>query len=224
MVLALVLATIDQLSKPEESIHDARPVMTPLALRHFPHSQFEGARKRLSPRSLRASTHDANSFPRLMEIMLHYVRTSPDGLHLRQNTEWLQNRGLLSVIELNAPFYLQSQEPVTLARPSRKNADRGFRTMYLTSATLIVVPPNLLAQWNSEILKHCLGPDESDDALRFLVVNPKDELPPAKRLASNYDVSILFIIQSLLTVRCQVVLLNHESELRSPTELVVRHL
>jgi hypothetical protein len=189
MVLALVLATIDQLSKPEESIHDARPVMTPLALRHFPQPQFEAARKRLSTRRSGAQVDGGNSFPRLMEIMLHYVRSSPDGLNLRQNVEWLENRGLQSLIDLNVPFYLQSQEPVTLARPRRKNADRGFRIMYLTSATLIVVPPNLLAQWNSEILKHCLGPDESDDALRFLVVKPKDELPAARHLATNYDVS-----------------------------------
>lgn len=187
MVLALVLATIDQLPKPEESIHDARPVMTPLAFRHFPHSQFETTRKHLSPHHSQA--HNGNSVPRLMEILLHYVRTSPDGLHLRQNVEWLQNRGLQSLINLNVPFYLQSEEPEALARPLRKSADRGFRTMYLSSATLIVVPPNLLAQWNSEILKHCLGLDESDDALRFLVVNPKEELPMARLLASNYDVS-----------------------------------
>jgi hypothetical protein len=66
--------------------------------------------------------------------------------------------------------------------------------MYLTSATLVVVPPNLLAQWNSEILKHCLGPEESEDALRFLIVNPKEELPAARLLASNYDVSAYRII------------------------------
>ena len=189
MVLALVLATSDQLSKPEESIHDARPVMTPLALRHFPQPQFEATRKRLSTKRSRAPAYGGNSFPRLTEIMLHYVRTSPDGLYLRQNVEWLQNQGLQSLIDLNVPFYIQSQEPVALARPRRKSVDRGFRTMYLTTATLIVVPPNLLAQWNSEILKHCLGPEESDDALRFLVVKPKDELPVARLLASNYDVS-----------------------------------
>lgn len=199
MVLALVLRTIDQLSKPEESVHDARPVMTPLALRHFPHSQFEVARKRLTPRRSRATAHDDNSFPRLMEIMLHYVRTSPDSLHLRQNVEWLQNRGLQSLIDLNVPFYLQSQESLTSVRSLRKKAARGFCTVYLTSATLIVVPPNLLAQWNSEILKHCLGPEESDDALRFLVVNPKDELPEARLLASNYDVSVQLVFQSPLT-------------------------
>ncbi|KAI0256567.1 P-loop containing nucleoside triphosphate hydrolase protein [Lactifluus subvellereus] len=191
MVLALVLATIDQLSKPEESIHDARPVMTPLAFRHFPHPQFEAARKHLSRRSPRTAARNNDSFPRLLEIMLHYVRTSPDGLQLRQNMEWLQNRGLLSLIGLNAPFYLQSEELVTLPRPRRNRAKLGFRKMYLTSATLIVVPPNLLAQWSSEILKHCLGLEESDDALRFLVVNPKDELPAARLLASDYDIVLL---------------------------------
>ena len=200
MVLALVLATIDQLSKPEESIHDARPVLTPLAFQHFPHSQFEIARKRLS--SHHSQPHNGNSVPRLMEILLHYVRTSPDGLHLRQNVEWLQNRGLQTLIDLTVPFYLHSEEPGAQARPLRKNIDRGFRTMYLSSATLIVVPPNLLAQWNSEILKHCLGLDESIDALRFLVVNPKEELPVARLLASNYDVStskLMYSSNPLLT-------------------------
>ena len=199
MVLALVLATIDQLSKPEESIHDARPVMTPLAFRHFPHPQFEAARKRLSRRSPRTAARDNGAFPRLLELMLHYVRTSPDGLHLRQNVEWLQNRGVQSLIDLNVPFYLQCEDPVTLPRPRRNRAKLGFRKMYLTSATLIVVPPNLLAQWSSEILKHCLGPEESDDALRFLVVKPKDELPAARPLATDYDVSIQHVIFFLLT-------------------------
>jgi hypothetical protein len=194
MVLSLVLATIDQLSKPKESIREARPVLTPLAFRHFPYYQFKAARKHLLPHQLYAPTPDGDSFPRLMEIALHVVRTSPDGLHLRQNVEWLQNRGLQTLIDFNIPFYLQSQEPVALARPARKGTNHGFRAMYLTSATLIVVPPNLLAQWKSEILKHCLGLEESDDALRFLVVSPKQELPAARVLASNYDVSIQYII------------------------------
>ncbi|KAH9079288.1 SNF2 family N-terminal domain-containing protein [Lactarius deliciosus] len=189
MTLALILATIDQLSKPEESIHDARPVMTPLAFRHFP--KFEASRKRLSRGRASASPRNDDSFPRLLELMLHYVRTSPDHLHLRRNVEWLQNRGLQTLLDLNAPFYLQSEEPAVSKRSRRKDANRGFRKMHLTSATLIVVPPNLLAQWNSEILKHCLGPDETDDALRFLIVKPKDELPSVRNLASNYDIVLL---------------------------------
>lgn len=199
MTLALVLATIDQLSKPEESIHDARPVMTPLAFRHFPDSKFEASRKRLSRGRASISTRSDDSFPRLLELMLHHVRTSPDGLQLRRNVEWLQNRGLQSLLDLSAPFYLQSEEPATLKRSRRKDAGRGFRKMYLTSATLIVVPPNLVAQWNSEILKHCLGPDETDDALRFLIVKPKDELPSVRILASDYDVSISNSSLPLLT-------------------------
>lgn len=203
MTLALILATIDQLSKPEESIHDARPVMTPLAFRHFPDTKFEASRKRLSRGRASASPRNDDSFPRLLELMLHYVRTSPDRLHLRRNVEWLQNRGLQTLLDLNAPFYLQSEEPAVSKRSRRKVANRGFRKMHLTSATLIVVPPNLLAQWNSEILKHCLGPDETDDALRFLIVKPKDELPSVRNLASNYD----------------IVLLNHETFAREVSKI-----
>ncbi|KAH9180424.1 P-loop containing nucleoside triphosphate hydrolase protein [Lactarius sanguifluus] len=170
---------------------DARPVMTPLAFRHFPDTTFEASRKRLSRGRASAPPRNDDSFPRLLELMLHYVRTSPDRLHLRQNVEWLQNRGLQTLLDLNAPFYFQSEEPAVSKRSRRKDANRGFRKMHLTSATLIVVPPNLLAQWNSEILKHCLGPDETDDALRFLIVKPKDELPSVRNLASNYDIVLL---------------------------------
>ncbi|KAI0273498.1 hypothetical protein BC834DRAFT_854101 [Gloeopeniophorella convolvens] len=192
MILALVLATIDQLPKPEESIHDARPVMTPLAFRHFPHPEFEAARKRLTRRRQRRQpASNVDSVPRLLELMLHYVRTSPDGLHLRQNVDWLQNRGLLSQIDLNAPFYFQNEDPVAFPRSRRNKVDPGVRKMYLTTATLIVVPANLLAQWNSELMKHCLGSEESDDAPRPLLVKPKDELPTARLLSSNYDIVLM---------------------------------
>ena len=55
--------------------------------------------------------------------------------------------------------------------------------VYLTAATLVVVPDNLQMQWASEILKHCT------DLLRVLVVKNKEELPDAPVLATDYDVS-----------------------------------
>jgi protein tyrosine phosphatase (PTP) superfamily phosphohydrolase (DUF442 family) len=57
--------------------------------------------------------------------------------------------------------------------------------MYLTSASLIVVPPQLVAQWDSEILKHCRS------GLRVLVLKSKTQIPQAKALASDYDVIII---------------------------------
>ena len=55
--------------------------------------------------------------------------------------------------------------------------------MYLTTATLAIVPDNLQRQWANEILKHCT------DFLRVLDVGDKDELPDAPVLAADYDVS-----------------------------------
>jgi hypothetical protein len=58
----------------------------------------------------------------------------------------------------------------------------------LCSATIVVVPRNLLHQWKSEFQKHVA---DDEDGLRVLIMeNNKDRLPSAKRLM-NYDV-ILF--------------------------------
>jgi hypothetical protein len=57
--------------------------------------------------------------------------------------------------------------------------------VYLTTASLIVVPPNLVAQWDSEILKHC------HSGLRVLVLKSKTKLPQAKALASDYDIVLM---------------------------------
>jgi N12 class adenine-specific DNA methylase len=60
--------------------------------------------------------------------------------------------------------------------------------MYLTNATLIVIPVNLLSQWESEMNKHC----DSQCFLRVLVLQKEVALPSAKIMASNYDVGILY--------------------------------
>ena len=56
----------------------------------------------------------------------------------------------------------------------------------LCNATIVVVPPNLVHQWQSELRKHT-----EQGALDVLVLkNPKDFLPPVEQLC-NYDI-ILF--------------------------------
>ena len=61
--------------------------------------------------------------------------------------------------------------------------------MYLSAATLVVVPPNLFNQWLNEINKHC----ENSVTARVYAANNRS-LPPADELASMYDVrkSVLF--------------------------------
>jgi hypothetical protein len=70
-------------------------------------------------------------------------------------------------------------------RTSRNQIDIPPRKVYLTTATLVVVPANLVRQWESEIRKHTNG------LLKVLVLSKStDELPQAVELA-EYDI-VLF--------------------------------
>ena len=183
MVLSLILATVDELSSPEESLSDSRPVLTPLSFRYFPQPCFSSTRKRAFQKG---NAPRESTFPTLRETMLHYIRTHPHGLKLNNpdRQKHLEDIGLATPLRLNVPFYLHYEETkFSNARERRKVTDNAPRVVYLTTATLVVVPPNLLAQWISEIHKHC------DSNLRFLAVKSKDKFPPAQSLATNYDVS-----------------------------------
>jgi hypothetical protein len=186
MILALVLSTIDQLPSPEESILDTRPVMTPLAFRTFPSADFIAARKRAIRRQKDNVLATGPRVPSLVELLLHHLRVSPELVGTRQYEEELEDRRLLHLLQHNTPFYHHYDvELVENERSRRKQSHPGPRLVYLTAASLIVVPPNLVAQWDSEILKHCRS------GLRVLVLKSKTKLPQAKALASDYDVSIV---------------------------------
>lgn len=188
MILALVLATIDQLPSPEESILDTRPVLTPLAFRAFPSADVIDARKRATRRADHNSMLPSHKVPSLVEILLHRIRVSPETLGVRYYKEELEARNLLHLLQHNTPFYYHHDVEVQNQRSTgrRQKPYPGPRLVYLTTASLIVVPPNLVAQWYSEILKHCRS------VLRILVLKNKTELPRAKVLASDYDVGISF--------------------------------
>lgn len=74
--------------------------------------------------------------------------------------------------------------PGTAPRRVSRRPIGASSKIYLSTATLIVVPANLVRQWELEIAKHTSG-------LKVLVmINSKDELPDASTL-SEYDI-ILF--------------------------------
>lgn len=184
MILALVLATVDHLPAPEESILDPRPVLTPLALRYFPSNAFSEARQRLTQgRDKRKDDISPSRIPSLVETLLHYSRVRPDTLSIRHSPDNFPLKHLWRAYRRNAPFYQHyEEEPFEVLRTSRKKKDGGPKDMYLTSATLIVVPPNLLNQWSSEINKHC------DDTLAVYMATERSALPSARRLATAFDV------------------------------------
>ena len=183
MTLALILATLDQLPEPEESILSEQCVLTPVSVRSFPRPEDAQARQ--------LSKHCSNPtsrIPSLREYLVHYIRLHPDTVNHRQCQDDLLNDNLKEAIELNVPFYLRYNGDFVihpLGRPQRlRPADRPH-AMFLTSATLIVVPASLLLQWTAEINKHC------DETLRVLVLWKDTNLPSAMELATEYDVCIM---------------------------------
>jgi hypothetical protein len=191
IILALIMGTMKQLSTPEESVLDMQTVLTPIAFRHFP-GRFSSIRERLS---YEAKTPPG--VPSFQELLLHHVCTNPDTgatspAREEQLSEMLEQIPYYSDgRKLNAPFYFQfkDQDLPTGGRKSlRGQSDPGPRIVYLSTATLIVVPPNLVSQWDQEILKHC------KQVPRVLIVRSKTVLPPAKKLAVDFDVCPLFSI------------------------------
>lgn len=202
MILALILATIDQISSPEESIVDDRPILTPLSFRHFPSLQCKTARKRFFCGRSDETPVQTPRVPSLVEILLHHRQTIPDtsipdittpsGLKRHQKrldiTTHVEQTHLGELLKKNTPFYHHYLgEPATNERSQRKNNNPGPRTIYLTSATLIIVPANLVNQWDREIHKHC------HYALRVLILRSETEMPHVIKLASAYDVSHIYL-------------------------------
>ena len=90
-------------------------------------------------------------------------------------------------IEELGKYIKKYSEPVLNAStPSRKGKRQLERTIKLCSATLVIVPPNLLVQWQYEISKHA-----EDGALDVLVIdhNTKD-IPESGELV-RYDVILI---------------------------------
>ncbi|KAF7800294.1 hypothetical protein EIP86_011542 [Pleurotus ostreatoroseus] len=192
MALALVAATLDQMPTPEDSILDYRPILTPIALRYFPSEGFADAREKLArgkrKRKQKTTEHQSQTprIPSLVEHLIHFCRTHPAGLELREYESDLEARSLWRPLQQSAPFYYHYDDPLETQRSSRNKITRGPKRMYLTGATLIVVPPNLYNQWVNEINKHC------DDRITSRVCRATNKpLPPASVLSSAYDVSAI---------------------------------
>jgi SNF2-related domain len=186
IVLGLIIATKHQLSSPEEPLWDEpeRPILTPLAFRHFSTRQFECARQvaRIKDRP--------SGIPSLVEMLTHFIRASPEFISPPGFNDSLKEQlpaHLWESLMENHPFYHVFERDPATASSRRKFCNRGPRKVFLTSATLVIVPRAILEQWNSEINKHC-----EDGSIRHisLDIGPKPRpMPSAQKLASMYDVS-----------------------------------
>jgi hypothetical protein len=90
---------------------------------------------------------------------------------------------LQTVLDSNVPFY---EIPPELPRMNRTTRIPAARQYVMCSATILVVPKNLLHQWQSEIRKHLLP-----HALKILVVDTiakrsKVKTTPAEQEGFNF--------------------------------------
>ncbi|KAF7364001.1 Helicase C-terminal domain-containing protein [Mycena sanguinolenta] len=196
MILALILSTRRQLSEPEPSILDARPVLTPLAFRHFPSGEFADARERFSRNTYKCPNLNPtpSRVPTLVELLLHRMATHPITFVPESQThcyarleEDLENLDqYTSPLNDNLPFYFDYGQSIDDERASKRRApvQSGPRLLYLSVATLVVVPSNLLLQWENECSLHC------EDSLRRCVIRKDKPVPPARVLA-KYDIVLI---------------------------------
>ena len=190
MILGLILGTIDQLPDPEESILilDTQAVLTPLSYRHFDLPDCVTARIRAGVEHLAVA--DTSRIPSLVEILLHHIPSSNGPANLRGYEDKLEGSPLWSLLRNNTPFYHHYDVNLATEMESSRHdkSELSHRVMYLSPATLVIVPPNLLGQWDREIKKHC------QSSVKYLIVR-WDRLPTARVLAADYDVSYGFCCQ-----------------------------
>jgi len=187
MIIALVLTTASQRADPEESVC-GRLAMTPLAYRHFPSTEYADARERAG-----LGRTAIQQVPSLVELLVHYFSSLNATTGRPAFTNELGATHLWPLVLANKSFYHHyDAEPVAEAqkRSSRQATPHPCpRTMYLSSATLVIVPLNLLGQWKTEIDKHC------HDFVRCLILRPSMDLPDARKLASDYEVNGMMILR-----------------------------
>ena len=90
-------------------------------------------------------------------------------------------------VEELGKYVKKYSEPIlTASTPSRKGKRQLVKTVSLCSTTLVIVPPNLLVQWQYEISKHT-----EDGALDVLVIDHNTKDIPDSRELIRYDVVLI---------------------------------
>ncbi|THH28395.1 hypothetical protein EUX98_g5793 [Antrodiella citrinella] len=185
MVLALIHATLHQLPKPEVSPLSDCAVLTPLSLRAFSLTDDVCARQLGNVR-----TPPSPFIPSLREFLIQYCTTQPIGLSIQQFQDAIPDQQLALALTRNVPFYFHYDADATVfssgrASGQRRRTEPTPQKLFISAATLVVVPSNLLNQWQNEIYKHC------DDSFRCLMVRDSAPLPAGVVLAKSYDIILM---------------------------------
>ncbi|KAF8321183.1 hypothetical protein DL93DRAFT_2224228 [Clavulina sp. PMI_390] len=126
--------------------------------------------------------------PSLRQFSLHRARTSNVSLTDAAN---LLPDHLAAALTANNPYYMDFYPEIDVLNPSsffnvRRSALHPEEKIFLSVATLVVVPAMLRLQWDAEITKHV-----EDGALRILVLKTQSDIVSVERLANDYDIILM---------------------------------
>ncbi|KIY61505.1 hypothetical protein CYLTODRAFT_495226 [Cylindrobasidium torrendii FP15055 ss-10] len=189
MTLGLILGTRLSLSSPESPLGvDVPTVYSPTSMTKFSGQVYDAQRQVLLNRE--EIYRPRLPCPTLSDLLIHRAATHPDQVYSAPADE-----RILALLERranqfvrNQPFYYTpSAVPSYNSRELRSASTARPRKMFLTPATLILVPVNLMSQWDREIHKHSSYP------LRVGMFRMGDKLPDARELASEYDIVLMTV-------------------------------
>ncbi|KAF8329753.1 P-loop containing nucleoside triphosphate hydrolase protein [Cantharellus anzutake] len=192
IVLALILSTRDDFPElPRDTIHLCEPLWTP------------ALHKYSAP--LHSPTPKTN-IPSLTDMVLHKIRTSdlrclpwdellPEHLYrvLLKNVPftWETNEKDLQLSGFAQSSRIEGQRKASVDPHRTENQSNSLQCttrgrIFISKATLVVVPVMLLKQWEGEIMKHT-----EDGALSVLTIRNRGDVPTVEDLSSYYDVVLI---------------------------------
>ncbi|UZJ57114.1 hypothetical protein CBS101457_006434 [Exobasidium rhododendri] len=197
--MASAVTTALALDWPHQEWHGLDPVSKKsIALERIPYysTQVEEQGKPLKERDQVGHPFDKaqlslqrKKLPSLRDMCAHKIRMSGSSIAPEQYSNEEQQfhiRAMKSLLKSATPFY-HLWPPLRGHRTPRVEVVRMPVRVYLSAATIVVVPGTLLAQWQAEIAKHT-----KPDALRVLYLpHATSQIPSALELANDYDVILL---------------------------------
>ena len=129
-----------------------------------------------------------NRTPSLLELAAKTIKR--EGIPWKSQFARLDQDGYLfeRCTEALSKYEAEFAEPIFHpTTPNRKGKIReDFRVLRLCSATLLIVPPNLLVQWQHEIEKHT-----AEGALDVLVLDSSTKEIPHYQVLMKYDIVLI---------------------------------
>ncbi|GAA5943611.1 hypothetical protein JCM1841_004285, partial [Sporobolomyces salmonicolor] len=128
------------------------------------------------------------ALPTLRALMIHLIKTTPVPVRYPADDETLNNTGLHTLLDESFPFYRVFPSPAQLdSREGRKGVYKPLEIV-VAATTLIVVPTDLVRQWEAEVKKHV-----APGALRVLALRTsKDKFRPPQEMA-KFDAVLMSV-------------------------------